>query len=82
MVIHVSCMMTKGQTFQYVRTINGKSGEAQRHPLLRVFLSNLHTEISLGGFQLHQGLFLDPTVIIEFLGEGSPVCRVLDVVEQ
>ncbi len=81
MVIHVSCMMTKGQNFQYVRTIYG-SGEAQRHPLFRVFLSNLHTEVSLGGFQLHQGLFLDLTVIIEFLGEGSPVCPVMDVVEQ
>ncbi len=44
--------------------------------------SNLHTEVSLGGFQLHQGLFLDLTVIIEFLGEGSPVCPVMDVVEQ
>lgn len=82
MVIHVSCMMTKGQNFQYVRTIYGRSGEAQRHPLLRVFLSNLHTEVSLGGFQLHQGLFLDLTVIIEILGEGSPVCPVMDVFEQ
>jgi hypothetical protein len=75
-------MMTKGQNFQYVRTIYGRSGEAQRRPLFRVFLSNLHTEVSLGGFQLHQGLFLDLTVIIEFLGEGSPVCPVMDVVEQ
>ncbi len=65
-----------------MRTIYGRSGEAQRHPLLRVFLSNLHTRVSLGGFQLRQGLFLDLTVIIEFLGEGSPVYPVMDAVEQ